>query len=232
MVAEGEATHAVIKCLMSEPKLSSFFAAREPLLGPHAVADEPMPTVAQLQNILHPTCLPWEPSGAPSQYTASGRLLAESLPEVHAPKVLLRETPDYYTNELAAELIEYFASWNWRGLLPTSGNSKSLPLLTRLDGGMKAWSVGKVDPNAARQGGIGGTGGGSDSVGDGGSSAGPRGAKGAAAGEVKAANTGGASMTGVPTASLASSLVEDLWAGHANAELARMSATHIQVCSC
>ena len=70
MVTEGEATHALIKCLMSQPKLSSFFAAREPLLGPHAVVEETMPTVAQLQNILHPTCLPWEPTGAPSQYTA------------------------------------------------------------------------------------------------------------------------------------------------------------------
>ena len=51
------------------------------------------------------TLLPTEPRGAPATYGLSCKLLSESLPEVSAPRVVLAKAPDFYSLELATELV-------------------------------------------------------------------------------------------------------------------------------
>ena len=53
LFAEGEAVGAVLRALLLQPRLTSFLAFREP------VVEGLTPT--QLQNIIHPTFLPYEP---------------------------------------------------------------------------------------------------------------------------------------------------------------------------
>ena len=138
IIAEGESVEPLMLGLIENPKLTSFASVREPIME---TLQPP-----QLHNILHPTYVPWEPAGAPFQITQAGKMLAETLPEVRGVKVNLVKTTSFYDVEMAKAFMEFMAEHNWHGMVTTSGVSKRLPLLTRLDGGIKAFNTGKTDP--------------------------------------------------------------------------------------
>ena len=60
-------------------------------------------------------------------------------------KFSLAKTPSFFQNEWGIEFVNFLAKQNWRGMLPGDGVSHALPLLTRLEGGIKAWTSGKKE---------------------------------------------------------------------------------------
>ncbi|KAL1515736.1 hypothetical protein AB1Y20_002352 [Prymnesium parvum] len=135
IIVDGPGVDTLLPMLMQDPKLASFVALREPICE----AMEP----EQLHRILHPIFIPYEQQG-PHALVASGRKLVESLPENDSIKVSLARTPDFYDNGFGTELVNFFAAHNWRGMMAGWGQPRlALPLLTRLEGGFRAWSSDK-----------------------------------------------------------------------------------------
>ena len=50
-----------------------------------------------------------------------------------------KKDPKFFEKKMAAEVIKYFKSHEFRGPMQGHGNSSKLPLLSRLAGGFAAW---------------------------------------------------------------------------------------------
>ena len=71
----------------------------------------------------------WIVEDASGERGRSARGLVAVLPEVRAPKFATEAAPNYFDDgSFASELINFFASTSWQGILPSNGNSRKLPL--------------------------------------------------------------------------------------------------------
>uniref|UniRef100_A0A7S2D6I9 Uncharacterized protein n=1 Tax=Haptolina brevifila TaxID=156173 RepID=A0A7S2D6I9_9EUKA len=125
-------------------RLASFVVARQPVLTGQYTPNVLFPRIMQ------PVLVPVDPHGKDKELAAAAQALVDSIPESTAISFSLEAVPTFHELEFGTEIVSFLASHNWRGMLPSDGTSHTLPLLTRLDGGIRAWSGTKGNPKASQ----------------------------------------------------------------------------------
>jgi hypothetical protein len=130
IVVYDRAAAALFRALLEDGELASFVVLRAPELE--------STDAEKLHSIFQPVLLLADPENAAKQ--SAMRQLRMSLINVHAPEINTRQKPEEYSRQAAEEMCRLFDMHHWKGTLGL-GLSFSLPLLTRLAGGMKAWET-------------------------------------------------------------------------------------------
>jgi len=131
LVGCGGGSQAIVSSLAESPGLASFVVLRGPSL---AIVDS-------CDILLHPTLItaeidPAKPSREQKAMLKAATDMGRKLPHLTVKECTKQDAP----NTLSELMIAHFKNNRWKGYMPGVGVSTKWPSITRVAGGVKAWS--------------------------------------------------------------------------------------------